>query len=109
MRPLDARARAEVAAAAKRVSLVTALSPRAVLDVIFVAAQVVRLTRRIAEIYGGRPGLLGFLKLARSISTHLVAHRRHGGRRHGVAGAGRPRHRGENLVADGGGRAQRAC
>ena len=72
VKPLDARARAEVAAAAKRVSLVTALSPRAVLDVVFVAAQVIRLTRRIAEIYGGRPGLLGFIKLARSISAHLV-------------------------------------
>ena len=72
VKPLDGRARAEVAAAAKRVSLVTALAPRAILDVIFVAAQVVRLTRRIAEIYGGRPGMLGFLKLARSISAHLV-------------------------------------
>ena len=72
VKPLDARARAEVAAAAKRVSLVTALSPRAALDVVFVAAQVVRLTRRIAEIYGGRPGFLGFIKLARAISAHLV-------------------------------------
>ncbi|MDE3175683.1 MAG: TIGR01620 family protein [Pseudomonadota bacterium] len=72
VKPLDARARAQVAAAARRVSLVTALSPRAVLDVVFVAAQVIRLTREIAEIYGGRPGLLGFLKLARSISAHLV-------------------------------------
>jgi putative membrane protein len=72
VKPLDGRARAEVAAAVKRVSLVTALAPRAILDVIFVAAQVVRLTRRIAEIYGGRPGMLGFLKLARSISAHLV-------------------------------------
>ena len=72
VKPLDARVRAEIAAAAKRVSLVTALSPRAALDVVFVAAQVVRLTRRIAEIYGGRPGLLGFLKVARAISAHLV-------------------------------------
>ena len=72
VKPLDARARAEVAAAAKRVSLVTALSPRAVLDVVFVAAQVIWLTRRIAEIYGGRPGLLGFLRLARSIGAHLA-------------------------------------
>jgi putative membrane protein len=72
VKPLDARARGEVAAAAKRVSLVTALSPRALLDVVFVAAQLVRLTRRIAEIYGGRPGLFGFLKLARSIGAHLV-------------------------------------
>jgi len=72
LRPLDARARAEVAAASKRVSLVTALSPRAILDVVFVVAQVARLTRRIAEIYGGRPGLLGFIKLARTIGAHLV-------------------------------------
>ncbi len=72
MRPLDAKARAEIGAAAKRVSLVTALSPRAVLDVVFVAAQIIRVSRRIAEIYGGRPGLLGLVKLARSIGAHLV-------------------------------------
>ena len=50
----------------------TAISPRAVLDVIFVAAQIVRLVRRIAEIYGGRPGLLGLIKLARSIGAHIA-------------------------------------
>jgi putative membrane protein len=72
LRPLDERAKAEIAAAAKRVSLVTAISPRAILDVIFVAAQIVRLVRRIAEIYGGRPGLLGFFKLARSIGAHIA-------------------------------------
>jgi putative membrane protein len=72
LRPLDVRAQAEIAAAAKRVSVVTAISPRAVLDVIFVVAQVIRLVRRIAEIYGGRPGLLGFFRLARSIGTHLA-------------------------------------
>jgi len=70
--PLDEAARREIAAAARRVSLVTALSPRAVLDVIFVAAQAVRLVRRIAEIYGGRPGFLGFIRLARSVGTHLA-------------------------------------
>jgi putative membrane protein len=72
LRPLDEKAQAEIAAAAKRVSLVTAISPRAVLDVIFVAAQIVRLVRRIAEIYGGRPGLLGLIKLARSIGAHIA-------------------------------------
>ena len=66
------RRKAEIAAAAKRVSLVTAISPRAILDVIFVAAQIVRLVRRIAEIYGGRPGLLGLIKLARSIGAHIA-------------------------------------
>jgi putative membrane protein len=72
LRPLDDKAQGEIAAAAKRVSLVTAISPRAILDVIFVVAQIVRLVRRIAEIYGGRPGLLGLVKLARSIGAHLA-------------------------------------
>ena len=72
MRPLDAKAHAEIATAAKRVSLVTAISPRAILDVVFVVAQIIRLIRRIAEIYGGRPGLFGFFRLARSILAHLA-------------------------------------
>lgn len=70
--PLDNKAQGEIAAVAKRVSLVTAISPRALLDVIFVIAQIVRLVRRIAEIYGGRPGFLGLIKLARSIGAHLA-------------------------------------
>ncbi|MGJ0509498.1 MAG: YcjF family protein [Methylocystis sp.] len=70
--PLDEQARREIAAAAKRVSVVTAVSPRAVLDVIFVAGQAIVLMRRISEIYGGRPGLLGFFKLARSVGAHLA-------------------------------------
>ncbi len=72
LRSLDAKAQSEIAAAAKRVSLVTAISPRAILDVLFVIAQIVRLVRRIAEIYGGRPGLLGFFRLAKSIGAHLA-------------------------------------
>ena len=72
LRPLDAKAQQEIAAAAKRVSMVTAISPRAVLDVIFVIGQIVFLIRRIAEIYGGRPGLLGFFKLARSVGAHVA-------------------------------------
>jgi putative membrane protein len=70
--PLDAAARREIAAAAKRVSMVTAIAPRAFMDVIFVAAQAIRLIRRIAEIYGGRPGLFGFLRLMRSVGAHLA-------------------------------------
>jgi putative membrane protein len=70
--PLDDQARREIAAAAKRVSVVTAVSPRAVLDIIFVAGQAIVLMRRVAEIYGGRPGLLGFFKLARSVGSHLA-------------------------------------
>ena len=72
MASLDEAASREIAVAAKRVSVVTAISPRALVDVIFVAAQAVRLIRRIAEIYGGRPGLFGFIKLARSVGVHLT-------------------------------------
>ncbi len=70
--PLDDRARREIAAAAKRVSVFTAISPRAIFDVFFVAGQAIVLIRKIAEIYGGRPGLLGFFKLARSVGAHLA-------------------------------------
>jgi putative membrane protein len=72
MLPLDEEARREIATAAKRVSVVTAISPRALLDVLFVVAQAMRLMRRIAEIYGGRPGFLGVIKLARSVASHLA-------------------------------------
>jgi len=72
VRALDELARREIAGAARRVSLVTAISPRALIDVLFVVAQAIRLVRRIAEIYGGRPGLLGFVRLARSVGSHLA-------------------------------------
>ena len=107
LRPLDEKAQGEIAAAAKRVSLVTAISPRAVLDVIFVAAQIVRLVRRIAEIYGGRPGLLGLIRLARSIGAHIAIT---GGMAVGdslIAADRRPRHRLAHFGSDGRGRAQR--
>jgi putative membrane protein len=69
---LDREARAAVTAAARRVSVVTAISPRAVVDLVFVAAQALRLVRRISEIYGGRPGALGFLRLLRAVGAHLA-------------------------------------
>ncbi|QXX76357.1 YcjF family protein [Methylovirgula sp. HY1] len=70
--PLDNEVRRMIADAAKRVSLVTAIAPRAIVDVIFVAGQALHLVRRIAEIYGGRPGFFGFLKLMRSVGAHLA-------------------------------------
>jgi putative membrane protein len=70
--PLDAKARAAIADAAKRVSLVTTIAPRAFIDVGFVLVQAVRLIGLIARIYGGRPGVLGFLRLARSVGAHLA-------------------------------------
>jgi putative membrane protein len=68
----DAAAKAAIAAASQRVSVVTAISPRALVDILFVSAQGVMLTRRIATIYGGRPGGLGFLRLGRRMLGHLA-------------------------------------
>ncbi len=70
--PRDDLAKAAIAAAAKRVSMVTAISPRAIVDIVFVAAQSVMLVRRIAAIYGARPGGLGFFRLGRRIFGHLA-------------------------------------
>lgn len=72
MYPIDTGARALVAQAARRVSMITALSPRAVFDVVFAAGQMVWLLRQIATLYGGRPGWFGFFRLLRAVSTHLV-------------------------------------
>jgi putative membrane protein len=72
MAPLDALAQAQIAQAARRVSLVTAVSPRALIDVIFVLVACARLLRTIAGIYAGRPGTLGLIRLARQVLGHLV-------------------------------------
>lgn len=72
MSALDEEVTREIALAAKRVSVVTAVSPRAVIDLLFVLAQAARLIRRISEIYGARPGFFGFLRLARSVAAHLA-------------------------------------
>ncbi|MBN9451034.1 MAG: TIGR01620 family protein [Bosea sp.] len=70
--PLDALATAQIAQAARRVSLVTAVSPRALIDVVFVLVACARLLRSIAGVYAGRPGTLGLLRLARQVMSHLV-------------------------------------
>ncbi|ODS00299.1 hypothetical protein AUC69_07800 [Methyloceanibacter superfactus] len=70
--PLDPVARSIVAASAKRVSVVTAVSPNAIIDMMFVAAQNLRMLRKLATLYGARPGTLSLLKLARMVVTHIV-------------------------------------
>jgi putative membrane protein len=68
----DDTARALVARAARRVSVVTAVSPRALVDLAFVFISALVMVRRLAEIYGGRPGALGLIKLMRQVIAHLV-------------------------------------
>jgi putative membrane protein len=70
--PLDARAKALASGAARRVSVVTAVSPRAFVDVLFVLWESVRLIRRLATLYGGRPGTLGLLRLLKAVLSHLA-------------------------------------
>jgi putative membrane protein len=70
--PLDAKARAMIMESAKRVSVVTAVSPRALIDVGYVIYESARLIRRLAELYGGRPGTLGMWKLGRRVLAHLA-------------------------------------
>jgi putative membrane protein len=71
--PLDARARAEVELAARQVATVTALVPLALADVATALFANLRMIRRIAEIYGGRAGSFGSLRLLRRVFTSLVA------------------------------------
>ena len=53
LKPLDDKARALVMGSAKRVSVVTAVSPRALVDVGYVLVENARLIRRLSELYGG--------------------------------------------------------
>jgi putative membrane protein len=72
MGPVDAEARRLVSAAAQRVSVVTAISPRAAIDVLFVFVASLRLIRQLARLYGGRPGTLGMIRLVRHVIAHLA-------------------------------------
>jgi putative membrane protein len=72
MTPLDQEARRLISSAAQRVSIVTAVSPRAVVDVLFVFAASLRLIRQLARLYGGRPGALGMIRLMRHVIAHVA-------------------------------------
>lgn len=69
---LDLEARRIVMNSAKRVSLVTAVSPRALVDLLVVLFENLRIIRRLSALYGGRPGTLGFFRLAKHVATHLA-------------------------------------
>jgi putative membrane protein len=72
MASLDRRARALTAASARRVALVTAISPRALVDIAYVIWESIRLGSAIARLYGARPGLWGTWRLIGAILSHLA-------------------------------------
>ena len=79
MSPLDIEARRLVVAASKRVSVVTAISPRAAVDMVFVLINALGLVRKLAVLYGGRPGR------ARRAAAAAAGRVASGGDRRGVA------------------------
>lgn len=71
--PLDQAARREIEGAARQVAIATALIPLALADVATALYANLRMVRRIAEIYGGRAGHVGSLKLMGRVFSYLAA------------------------------------
>lgn len=71
--PVDSDARRVILASATRVATVTALSPIMWIAMGFVLVENVRMFRALAGLYGGRPGVLGALRLARLVVGHIIA------------------------------------
>ena len=72
MVPLDGDARKIVADSAKRVSVMTAISPFVFLDMLLVAVENFKMLRRLMSLYGGRPGLLSQFKMVKMMIANLA-------------------------------------
>ncbi|WP_350334862.1 YcjF family protein [Coralliovum pocilloporae] len=70
--PIDERAIAVIRRNALRASAITALSPRAIIDILAILYLSARTVRDISELYAGRPGFIGMCRIARSAVTHLA-------------------------------------
>lgn len=68
----DGEAHRIIARRSRRVTMLTAVTPAAALDILFVAAQNLRMLREIATLYGGRPSTLSTFRLARMVIGHLA-------------------------------------
>jgi putative membrane protein len=72
LEPLDEQAARIIGRRAKRVTLMTTVTPVAALDILFVAAQNLAMLREIATLYGGKPSAFATWRLGRMVLTHLA-------------------------------------
>jgi putative membrane protein len=72
LEPLDDQTHRIIARRARRVTLLTTVTPIAALDVAFVAGQNIAMLRELAALYGGRPSTLATMRLTRLVLMHLA-------------------------------------
>lgn len=72
LEPLDEIAHRIIAKRARRVTLLTTVTPAAALDMILVGGQNLFMIREIAENYGGRPSFIATMRLSKLVITHLA-------------------------------------
>jgi len=70
---VDDQAKSAISQSARRVAVVTAITPFAIFDMGFVLYENLRMLRRIATSYGGRPGYAALLRLAGRVVAYVVA------------------------------------
>ncbi len=72
LEPLDEQAHRIIARRARRVTLLTTVTPTAALDMLLVGGQNLFMIRELGELYGGRPSFIATLRLTRMVLTHLA-------------------------------------
>ncbi|MEQ1649563.1 MAG: TIGR01620 family protein [Hyphomicrobiaceae bacterium] len=70
---VDQEARRAITESAKRVATVTAMMPMMSLAFLFLIFETLRMLRRVATSYGGRPGFAGSLRLGKTVVGNLIA------------------------------------
>jgi putative membrane protein len=70
---LDRQAQRLIAAYVRRLAVLTALNPLALLDSLLVLWLTFKMIRGIARIYGGRPGMIASWKLTREVALLIAA------------------------------------
>lgn len=70
--PLDKEVQKIISETAKKVSILTAIAPGPFIDMAAVTLLNLNMIRKIAAVYGVRPGLWGLTRLGRNILAHLA-------------------------------------